>query len=210
MNTRFANDVIDGFWSFHAMLLSAAKSPLSRPDDLRWVKPESEGPGEWIMAYSRPTSLRVPLSSVMEWVGKKSLAEIIRDDPRFEMKKLPSDRSANELAVNIYFAWKPDSLQLDDTVDSEEEEPQPVVTHNKARKTGRGRGGRGGKGGRTARAPPESPQKRKQAAGARTRTQGQVEEVVVKQESADMVVVKKEDDSDGDLPNINDIINGRS
>jgi hypothetical protein len=81
------------------------------------------------------------------------------------------------------------------------------VTHNKARKTGRGRGGRGG---RTARAPPESPQKRKQAAGARTRTQAQVEEVVVKQEGADMVVVKKEDDSDLDLPNINDIINGRS
>jgi hypothetical protein len=79
------------------------------------------------------------------------------------------------------------------------------VTQNKARKTGRGRGGR------TARAPPESPQKRKQAAGARTRTQGQVEEeeVVVKQEGGD-VVVKKEDDSDVDLPNIKDIINGRS
>jgi hypothetical protein len=28
MNTRFANDIIDGFWSLHAMLLSAAKSPL--------------------------------------------------------------------------------------------------------------------------------------------------------------------------------------
>ena len=33
MNTRFANDIIDRFWSLHAMLLSAAKSPLSRPDD---------------------------------------------------------------------------------------------------------------------------------------------------------------------------------
>ena len=95
------------------------------------------------MAYSRPTLLRVPLSSVMEWVDKKSLAEIIRDDPRFETKKLPSDRSANELAVNIYFAWKPDSLQLTDTVDNEEEKPQPVVTHKKARKSGDGKGGRG-------------------------------------------------------------------
>ena len=103
------------------------------------------------MAYSRPTSLRVPLSSVMEWVDKNSLAEIIRDDPRFETKKLPSDRSANELAVNIYFAWKPDSLLLADIVDNEEEETQPVVTHKKARKSGDGKGGRGGK---TARPPP--------------------------------------------------------
>jgi hypothetical protein len=33
---------------------------------------------------------------------------------------------------------------------------------------------------------------------------------VVKQEGADIMVVKKEDDSDIDLPNIKDIINGRS
>jgi len=57
------NDIIDGFTSLFAMLISAAKSPLSRPDGLRWVRPESEGPGEWFMAYSRLTSLRVPLSS---------------------------------------------------------------------------------------------------------------------------------------------------
>ena len=68
------------------------------------------------MAYSRLKSLRVPLLSVMEWVEKKSLAEIIRDDPRFETKKLPSNRSTNKLAVNIYLAWKPDSLQLADAV----------------------------------------------------------------------------------------------
>jgi hypothetical protein len=37
-----------------------------------------------------------------------------------------------------------------------------------------------------------------------------MKEVVVKQEGADMVVVKKEDNSDLDLSNINDIINGRS
>jgi len=42
-------------------------------------------------------------------VGKKSLAEIIKNDPRFEIKKLASHRS-NKLAVNIYFAWKLDSL----------------------------------------------------------------------------------------------------
>jgi len=71
------------------------------------------------MASSRPTLLRVPLSSVMEWVGKKSLAEIIKDDPRFETKKLASDRS-NKLVVNICFAWKPDSLQLADAAEEEE------------------------------------------------------------------------------------------
>jgi hypothetical protein len=37
-----------------------------RPDDFRSVQPELDGPGEWIMAYNKPTSLRVPLSSVME------------------------------------------------------------------------------------------------------------------------------------------------
>jgi hypothetical protein len=63
---------------------------------------------------------------------------------------------------------------------------------------------------------PEPPQKRKQAAGARTRKQAQLEDeegVVVKQEGAD-VMVKKEDESaddlDLDLPSIDDIINGRS
>jgi hypothetical protein len=98
----------------------------------------------------------------MEWVDKKSLAESIRDDPRFETKKLPSDRSANELAVNIYFAWKPDSLQLTDTVDNEEEEPQPVVTHKKARKSG---GGKGGRGGKTARPPPRASTEAKTSRG---------------------------------------------
>ena len=149
----------------------------------------------------------------MEWVDKKSLAEIIRDDPRFETKKLPS--AANELAVNIYFAWKPDSLQLADAEDNEEEEPQPVVTLKRARKSGGERGGRGGRGGKTATAFLESPQKRKQAGGARTRRQAQLEdeeEVVVKQEGAD--VVKEEDysadDRDLDLPSVSDIINGRS
>jgi hypothetical protein len=37
----------------------------------------------------------------------------------------------NELVVNIYFAWKPDSLQLADVVSDEEEEPQPVMMQSK-------------------------------------------------------------------------------
>ena len=82
------------------------------------------------------------------------------------------------------------------------------MTHKKARKSG---GGRGGKVGKTAMALPESPQKRKQAAGARTRRQAQLEdeeEVVVKQEGTD-VVIKTEDDDDLGLPSIGDIINGQ-
>ena len=46
MNTRLANEPIDGFSTFHAMLLSAAKSPLSCLDDLRFVRPELDGAGE--------------------------------------------------------------------------------------------------------------------------------------------------------------------
>lgn len=52
-------------------------------------------------------SANVTTGSVVEcdgMGGKKSLAEIIKDDSRFETKKLASDRS-DELAVNIYFAW---------------------------------------------------------------------------------------------------------
>jgi hypothetical protein len=86
---------------------------------------ESGESGEWIVAYSQLTPIRVPLSNVMEWVGKKSLAKIIRDDLRFETQKLPSNRSTNELTVNIYLSWKPDSLQFADAME-DEEEPQPV------------------------------------------------------------------------------------
>jgi hypothetical protein len=157
----------------------------------------------------------------MEWVGKKSLVEVIKNDPRFETKKLSSDKS-NELAVNIYFAWKPDSLQLADVAGDEEEEPRPIMTQNKrARKSGRG-----GKT-VTTRASLESPQKRKQAVGVRTRRQARLkdEEAVVKQEDVDDIVKKEEEeeeeneeeDEDGnaedpflDLPSIDDIINGRS
>ena len=129
MNTRVANDIVDGFYSLHAMLLSAAKSPLSRPDNLSWVSPESEGPGEWVMAYSRPTLLRVPLSSAMEWEGKKTLIDIVKDNPHFDIKNLVSKR-ANKFAVNIYFALKLDTLHLADAL-GDEDEGQSVVNNNK-------------------------------------------------------------------------------
>ena len=115
--------------------------------------------------------------------------------------------------LNIYFAWKPDSLQLADAAGDEEDDPQPVLANNKRAKKSEGR-----RGGKTARAPAplESPQKRKQAVGVRTRRQAQQEnedDVMVKQEDADEVV-KKEDDSGDDfdlgLPSINDIVKGRS
>lgn len=100
MNTRLVNEPIDGFSTFHAMLLSTAGSPLSRLDDLRFVRPELDGAGEWIMAYNRPTSLRVPLSRVMKWFGKRTFTDIF-EDPHFETKKLGN---TNEFIVNIYFA----------------------------------------------------------------------------------------------------------
>jgi hypothetical protein len=80
MNTRLTNEPIDGFSTFHALLLSAAKSPLSRLDDLRFVRPELDGAGDWIMAYNKPTSLRVPLSNVMEWSGKRIFTDIFKEE----------------------------------------------------------------------------------------------------------------------------------
>jgi hypothetical protein len=184
------------------MLLSAAKSPLSRLDDLRFVRPELDGAGEWIMAYNKPTLLRVPLSSVMEWSGKRTLTDIFKEDPRFETKKLGN---TNELTVNIYFAWKPDSLHLQEEATEEEQES---VSTKRAKK--------GGKKDKVSSRPSlGSPEKRKRA---RTRLQAQLEEEedVVKREPGedDEVLVKEEEDSDNDLefdlPGINNIINGRS
>jgi hypothetical protein len=63
-----------------------------------------------------------------------------------------------------------DSLQLTDAVDDEEEEPQPIVAHKRARKSGSGRDGK------TVRTFLESLQKRKQAVGVRTRRQAQLED----------------------------------
>jgi hypothetical protein len=117
---------------------------------------------------TRPTLLRVPLSSVMEWEGKKTLVEIIKDDPRFDTKKLASDR-ANEFAVNIYFAWKPDTLQLADVPGDEDEGQSVMVNNNKRARKSDAKG-------RTARASLESPQKRKQAVEVRTRRQAQLED----------------------------------
>jgi len=203
MNTRLANEPIDGFSTFHALLLSAAKSPLSRLDDLRFVQPELDGAGEWIMAYNRPTSLRLPLSSVMEWSGKRTFTDIFKEDPRFETKKLGN---ASELTVNIYFAWKPDSLyvQEEDTI----EEEQESASTKRAKKSGK-------KGKPSARPSLGSPEKRKKA---RTRLQAQLKdkEDVVKRELGedDEVLIKKEKDTDddleSDLADINNIINGRS
>ena len=63
----------------------------------------------------------VTMGSVVEcdgMGGKKSLAEI-KDDPRFETKKVESDRS-NELAVNIYFAWDQKIKATRDPIANEE------------------------------------------------------------------------------------------
>jgi hypothetical protein len=198
-----ANEPIHGFSTFHAILLSAAKSPLSRVDDLRFVHPELDGAGEWIMAYNKPTSLRVPLSSVMEWSNKRTFTDIFKEDPRFETKKLGN---TNELTVNIYFAWKPDSLHLEEEETIEEE--QESASTKRAKK--------GGKKGKSPSRPSlGSPEKRKKA---RTRLQAQLEEKedVVKREPGedDEVLVKEEKDIDDDLESnltdINNIINGRS
>src|SRR6266516_4511344 len=107
------------------MLLSVAKSPLSRQDNLRFVHLELNGAGEWIMAYNKPTSLRVPLSSVMEWSGKRTFTDIFKEDPRFETKKLGN---TNELTANVYFAWKPDSLQIHEEEEEAIEEAQKLAS----------------------------------------------------------------------------------
>jgi hypothetical protein len=204
MNTRLANEPIDGFSTFHALLLSAAKSPLSRPDDLRFVRPELDGAGEWIMAYNKPTSLRVPLSSVMEWSGKRTFTDIFKEDPRFETKKLGN---TNELTVNVYFAWKPDSLCLQEEETVEEEEEQVSASTKKAKKGGK-------KGKASSRLSLGSPEKRKKARTRLQQAQLEEKEVVVKREPGDDDEVKEEKDTDdgfeSDLPSINNIINGRS
>jgi hypothetical protein len=97
MNTRLTNEPIDGFSTFHALLLSAAKSPLSRLDDLRFVRPELDGAGEWIMAYNKPTSLRVPLSNVMEWSGKRIFTDIFKADPALRGLRLVSHRVSSPI-----------------------------------------------------------------------------------------------------------------
>jgi hypothetical protein len=101
MNTRLTNEPIDGFSTFHALLLSAAKSPLSRLDDLRFVRPELDGAGEWIMAYNKPTSLRVPLSNVMEWSGKRIFTDIFKEDPHFETKKIKKREKKGKAASRL-------------------------------------------------------------------------------------------------------------
>jgi hypothetical protein len=154
------------------------------------------------MAYNRPTSLRVPLSSVIEWSGKRTFTDIFKKDPRFETKKLGN---TNELTANIYFTWKPDSLHLQEEETIEEE--QESASTKRAKKGGK-------KGKASSRPSLGSPEKRKKA---RTRLQTQLEEkeVVVKREPGeDEVLIKEEkdidDDLEFDLPDINNIINGRS
>ena len=158
------------------------------------------------MAYNKPTSLRVPLLSVMEWSGKRIFTDIIKDDARFETKKLGS---TNDVAINIYFAWKPDSLQLDEVVEEEEQD------------TSAKRAKKGKKDAKTSRPALGSPERRKRAVGIRTRSQAQLEEadsggkLVVKREPGenDEVVVKEEESANNDesnFPNILNIINGRS
>ena len=74
-------------------------------------------------------------------------------------------------------------------LEDEEEEPQPVVAHKRARKSG------SEKGGKTAKAFLGSPQKRKQAVGIRTRRETRLEdeeEAMVKQEDTDEMVIKQE------------------
>jgi flagellar biosynthesis GTPase FlhF len=188
------------------MLLSAAKSPLSRQGDLRFVHPELDGAGAWIMAYNKPTSLRVPLSSVMEWSGKRTFTDIFKEDPRFETKKLGN---TNELTANIYFAWKPDSLQIQEEEEEEEEaieEAQELASAKRAKK--------GKKSGKQSSRPfLESPEKRKRAVGTRTRRQAQLEEEDIAQpepREEEETLVKEEKDTDNDLPDINNIISGRS
>jgi len=148
------------------------------------------------MAYNKPTSLRVPLSSVMEWSGKRTFTDIFREDPRFETKKLGN---INELTVNVYFAWKPDSLYLQEEETMEEEEEHVPASTKKTKKGGK-------KGKAASRLSLGSPEKRKKA---RTRLQAQLEEkeVVVKREPGDDDEVKEEKNTDdgfeSDLPDIN-------
>jgi hypothetical protein len=112
--------------------------------------------------------------------------------------------------VNIYFTWKPDTLYLADVLGDEDEGQSVVVNNNKRVRKSADKG-------RTARASLESPQKRKQAVGVRTRRQAQLEdgeEVMLKQEDAEKMVKEEEDDEaddlDLDLPSIDDLINGRA
>ena len=139
----------------------------------------------------------------MKWSGKRIFTDIFRENPRFETKKLGN---TNELTMNIYFAWKPDGLYLQEEETIEEEENQISASPKKAKKGEK-------KAKASSRLSPGSPEKRKKA---RTRLQTQLEEkeVVVKQEPGNDDEVKEEknidDGFESDLPDINNIINGRS
>jgi hypothetical protein len=113
--------------------------------------------------------------------------------------------------VNIYFTWKPDTLHLADVLGDEDEGQYIVVNNNK-------RAGKSADKGRTASASLESPQKRKQAVGVRTRRQAQLEDGeggMLKQGDAEKMVKKEEEDDDADdlnldLPSIDDLIDSRA
>jgi hypothetical protein len=115
--------------------------------------------------------------------------------------------------VNIYFAWKPDSLQFDsnEAVDEGEVQDPSAKRAKKGKKTGK-----------TSRPALGSPERRTRAVGVWMRSQAQLEEaeaewgLVMKRKHGedDEVVVKEEegidDELDFDLPDIIHIINGRS
>ena len=104
INTSFAVETLDGFPAFYSLLFAAARAPLRRDDDRRWLAAENEGPGEWVMSYTRQMNLKTPLQSVMEWEGKRSIAEIINTYLRFQKTTLQGNNNSSQMTVTIYFA----------------------------------------------------------------------------------------------------------
>ena len=154
------------------------------------------------MAYTRPTNLKTPLQSVMKWEGKRSIAEIINTDLRFQKTTLQgSNNNSSQITVTVYFAWKPDSLQAAAEQEIQEED---IPASKRAKKGKRSKVER--------RIPsPGSPEMRKRPGGVRTRRQAQLEEDGEVQgpqleeqdgEAEAKVAVKKEEveDAGWDLP----------
>ena len=106
-----------------------------RDDVRRWLTAENEGSSEWVGPYTRPTNLKTPLQSVMEWEGKRSITEIINTDLRFQKTTLQGNNNSSQITVTIYFAWKPDSLQASAEQEAQEEED---ISASKRAKKGKG------------------------------------------------------------------------
>jgi hypothetical protein len=154
------------------------------------------------MAYTRPTNLKTPLQSVMEWVGERSLADIIHSDPRFQKTTYQGssgpDRPTNKVIATVFFTWKPDNIP------EVEEGPKHETTPMMTKRTKKNKQDKA----RQRRPSPGSPEKRKRPGGVRTRRQAQLEDEGDSEEGAkikqevDEAPIKKEpvDSSIFDLP----------